>query len=220
MNVKHMRDRTLSPVMREKQKHRGSSHIVETREIYDNEDAIESRTGLQRDHEAQEASRELAMAALEDTNPPPPAIGQAVTTTTATHQQHSRGIPGTKAASGAPIARKNLPHPSSSRNSVPNPPSSRVHSPPPLTHTAQHQNQNQPENSRSSSRVSGTLRGGPVPDLYAYAGVAIENEEELERLEEEERRIDEAIRESESRAQMRVEQEDIRVRIRGLRDSM
>ena len=53
--------------------------------------------------------------------------------------------------------------------------------------------------------------------MYAYAGVTIENEEELERLEEEERRIDEAIRESESRAQMRVEKEAIKAKIQGLR---
>lgn len=53
-----------------------------------------------------------------------------------------------------------------------------------------------PTQSRSGSRMSGVLRG-PVPDMYAFGGETIENDEELERLEEEERRIDEAIKESE-----------------------
>ena len=70
--------------------------------------------------------------------------------------------------------------------------------------------------SRSSSRFSGVLRG-PVPDMYVYGGA---DEAELEKLEEEERRIDEAIRESESRTQVREEREVIRERMKGARDSL
>lgn len=53
-----------------------------------------------------------------------------------------------------------------------------------------------PPQSRSDSQISGGLRG-PVPDLYAFGGETVDNDEELERLEDEERRIDEAIQESE-----------------------
>jgi len=200
MNVKPVRSRSLSPVLREK--HRGSAHIIETREVYDNDGAMNSRVGLQANHDAvQETAQDVSRPVEKE-----PVIGQAIT---GYQQQHSRGIPGTKAASGV-IARKEVP----SRNSISAIPSSRVHSPPPPTYNTQSR-----QESRSSSRVSGTLRS-QVPDMYAYGGVTIENEEELERLEEEERRIDEAILESESRAQMRGEKEDIRARIQGLRDSM
>jgi hypothetical protein len=61
-----------------------------------------------------------------------------------------------------------------------------------------------PTQSRAGSRMSGVLRG-PVPDMYAFGGETIENDEELERLEEEERRIDEAIQESERVRRMREE---------------
>jgi len=194
MNVKPVRDQAMSPILQEK--HRGGDHSVETREIYDNEEAMDSRVGLQRNQDfMKETARDMARAPEEK-----PVIGQGIT---GYQQKHSRGVPGTKGASGG-IIRKELP----SRNSVSGIPSSRVHSPPPLAHNTQQQPRRE---SRSSSRVSGTLRG-PVPDMYAYAGVTIENEEELERLEDEERRIDEAIRESESRAQVRAENEDIRAR--------
>lgn len=49
--------------------------------------------------------------------------------------------------------------------------------------------------------------------MYAFGGEAIVNDEELERLEEEERRIDEAIQESERLRQMRVERDAVRGRI-------
>lgn len=199
MNVKPIRDQAQSPILREKE--RQSAHIIETREIHDDDEAMDGGAGLQNVREIPNTTREQSVEVDER-----PEVGQAVT---GALKQHSRGIPGTKAASGV-ITRKEVP----TRNSVPVLPSSRVHSPPPLSHNSQSRQEN-----RSSSRISGTLRG-PVPDMYAYAGVTIENEEELERLEEEERRIDEAIRESESRAQMRVEKEDIRARIQGLRDSM
>jgi hypothetical protein len=69
-----------------------------------------------------------------------------------------------------------------------------------------------PTHSRSNSRMSGVLRG-PVPDMYAFGGETIDNDEELERLEEEERRIDEAIQESERLDQMRAEREALRGKI-------
>lgn len=53
-----------------------------------------------------------------------------------------------------------------------------------------------PSQRRPESMISGAFRG-PVPDMYAFGGETIDNNEELERLEEEERRIDEAIQESE-----------------------
>ena len=198
-NVKPIKSQALPSIMQEK--HRASAHIIETREIYDNEEAIDSRAGLNTDLDVQEDDQDMFRAAEEK-----PVVRQV---NSGYQHQHTRGKQGTKAASGV-ITRKEVP----SRNSVPVIPSSRVHSPQPSSY-----NTHLRQESRSSSRVSGTLRG-PVPDMYAYAGVTIDNEEELERLEEEERRIDEAIRESESRAQMRVEKEDIKARIQGLRDSM
>lgn len=41
--------------------------------------------------------------------------------------------------------------------------------------------------------------------MYAFGGEAIDNDEELERLEEEERRIDDAIRESERLERLGIE---------------
>lgn len=63
---------------------------------------------------------------------------------------------------------------------------------------------------------------GPVPEMYAFGGEEIANDEELERLEEEERRIDDAIRESERVERMREERDAVRRRIeegRRARDS-
>jgi len=178
---------------------------VETREIHENDNATESRTDLQAHavgQESQDASRDLMGDGI---------VG--IATPMKYEQQHSRGKLGTKSASASTITRKEVP----ARTSA-TPSKSRTYSSPPLTH----QTQAQPETSRPNSRFSGATRG-PVPDIYAYAGVSIENEEELERLEEEERRIDEAIRESESRAQIREEmdeREEVRKKIRGLRDSL
>jgi hypothetical protein len=102
-------------------------------------------------------------------------------------------------------------------------------------HQNQSQNQNQHQNQHQSlspsssqldresrlgreSQMSGILRG-PVPEMYAYGGEAIETDEELARLEEEEQRIDEAIRESERLALMRREREAVRARIQQVRKS-
>jgi hypothetical protein len=72
--------------------------------------------------------------------------------------------------------------------------------------------------SRSESRLR-----GPVPEMYAFGGEEIANDEELERLEEEERRIDAAIQESERLERMREEREEVRRKIdegRRQRESM
>jgi hypothetical protein len=66
-----------------------------------------------------------------------------------------------------------------------------------------------PTHSSSDSRKLGVLKG-PVPDMYAFGGETIHSDEELERLEEEERRIDEAIHESERLDQWRVQREPLR----------
>jgi len=66
--------------------------------------------------------------------------------------------------------------------------------------------------SGTQSRSESRLRG-PVPEMYAFGGEEIANDEELERLEEEERRIDDAIRESERLERMREEREVVRKRI-------
>ena len=84
----------------------------------------------------------------------------------------------------SPILRREVGAPASAP-SYPPPAARKVYSPSP--------SQN---HSRSNSRMSGVLRG-PVPDLYAFGGETVDNDEELDRLEEEERRIDEAIQESE-----------------------
>ncbi|KAG9242241.1 hypothetical protein BJ878DRAFT_516524 [Calycina marina] len=194
----------IPPAMRENNR---SYHVVTTREIFEDYEAAESSVCLQRDHDGQEYTQEGLIGQSYDA---PVAVPSS-----AYQQKHIRGIPGTETAPGS-INRKEVPN----RNSVSGVRSSRILSRPPLIHANSSQNQI-PDEGCSSSRVSGALRS-PVPDIYAYAGVTIEDDEELERLEEEERRIDEAIRESESRMQMR-ETEDlrkIRARLEGLRDSM
>jgi len=66
---------------------------------------------------------------------------------------------------------------------------------------------------RSDSRMTSSSLRGPVPDMYAYGGETIENDEELARLEEEERMIDEAIEESERLKMLKLEREAIHKRV-------
>ncbi|KAH8590198.1 hypothetical protein B0O99DRAFT_599271 [Bisporella sp. PMI_857] len=197
-NVKHISAVSPTP-MREKVGR--NSHIVQAREISDEDTSTESRVALNMYGTGQNSGRNTPRTIENDV-----VAGTASNRTS--YQQHSRGTPGSKSSSVTAISRKEVPIRNSAAYSTP------ATSGPPLTH-----NNHAQSDARSSSRISGTLRG-PVPDMYVYGGETITDEAELERLEEEERRIDEAIRESESRQQMRQERDVIRTRIQGLRDSL
>lgn len=216
MNVKYVGNRELSPI---EEKGALNSHTVETgvKEIYDDEmdsgmNGVQtSRSVPTMDPVGQGNIREIPD--VEDR-------GGWMSTGNPNYQEDTREIPAKSYPSGA-ISRKEVP----SRNSVapgyssPAQPSSPINTAPKHAPSASYSR----AESRTSSRFSGVLRG-PVPDMYVYGGETIEDDEELERLEEEERRIDEAIRESESRAQMREERDLLRTRIQerktGLRDSL